>query len=56
MIKVGSGYSDKFPVRVDVHQGTVLSLFLFAIVIDMITQEVRKIYFMNFFMQTIWFS
>ena len=40
-IKVGSGCSEEFPVKVGLHQGSVLTLFLFATVIDVIT-EVRK--------------
>ena len=41
-IKVGSGYSDEFLVKLDVHQGSVLPLFLLASVIDVVTEEVRK--------------
>ena len=41
-IKVRSGYADEFPVKVGVHQGTVLSPFLFATVIDVVTEKVRK--------------
>ena len=55
-IKVGSAYSDEFPVKVGVHQGSVLLSFLFETVIDVVTEEVRKkAYFMKFFMQTTWF-
>ena len=36
-IKVGSGYSEKFSVKVGVDQGSVLSPFSFAPVIDVIT-------------------
>ena len=41
-IKVGSSYSDKFPVRVGVHQESVLLFFLFATMIDVIMKKVRK--------------
>ena len=41
-IKVGSGYSDEFPVKVGAHQEFVLSPFLFASVIDVATENVRK--------------
>ena len=40
-IKVGSSYSDEFPVKAGVQQGLVLLPFLFAAVIDVVT-EVRK--------------
>ena len=41
-IKVGSAYSDEFPVKVGVHHGSVLLSFLFETVIDVVTEEVRK--------------
>ena len=41
-IKVGSGYSNELPAKDGVLQGTVSSRFLFAIVIDVVTEEVRK--------------
>ena len=41
-IKVEFGYTDKFPVKVGVYQGLVLSPFLFATVIDAVIQEVTK--------------
>ena len=40
-VKVGSGLSDKFSVNVGVHQGSVLSPLLFAIVVDAVTERVR---------------
>ena len=40
-VKVGSGLSDEFSVNVDVHQGTLLSPLLFAIVVDAVTERVR---------------
>ena len=43
-IKIGSGYSDEFPVKVGVQQGSTLSPFLFTTVIDVVT-EVRKSFF-----------
>ena len=39
-IKVGSGYSDKFSVRVGVHQGSILLPFLIPTVLDVITEGV----------------
>ena len=37
-IKVGSGYSNEFPVRVGFHPRSVLSPFLFATVIDVVME------------------
>ena len=33
-VRVGSAYSEEFEIKVGVHQGSVLSLLLFAIVIE----------------------
>ena len=41
-VRVGSAYSEKFQVIVDVHQGSVLSPLLFAIVVDAITENARR--------------
>ena len=38
-IKVRFSYSEEFPARVGVQQGSVLSSFLFATVIDVITEK-----------------
>ena len=40
-VKVGSGLSDKFRVNVGVHQGSVLSPLLFAIVVNVVTERVK---------------
>ena len=39
---VGSAYSEKFEVKVGVHQGSVLSPLFFAIVVDVITANARR--------------
>ena len=39
---VGDGHSEKFDVSVDVHQRSVLSPFLFSIVLDVLSEDVRK--------------
>ena len=36
-VRVGSTYLEEFKVKVGVHQGSVLSSLLFAIVVDVIT-------------------
>ena len=41
-VKVGGGMSDGFSVEVGVHQGSVLSPFLFAIVMDVLCEDVRE--------------
>ena len=39
---VGEGYSEEFEVKVGVHQGSVLSLLLFIIVLEAFSQEFRS--------------
>ena len=41
-VKVGSGTSDDFGIRVDVHQGSVLSSLIFAFVVDVVTEHARE--------------
>ena len=42
-VRVGSAYSEEFEVKVGVHQGSVLSPLLFAIVVDVITEKARRV-------------
>ena len=39
---MGSAYSKEFQVKVGVNQGSVLSPLLFAVVVDVITENTRK--------------
>ena len=41
-IKVGTGMSEAFDVRVGVHQGSVLSPFLFVVVMDVVCGHVME--------------
>ena len=41
-VRVGSAYSEELEVKVGVHQGSVLSPSLFAIVVDVITENARR--------------
>ena len=41
-IKVGGGHSEEFDVGVGVHQGSVLSPFLFSIVLDVSSEDGKK--------------
>ena len=41
-VRVGSGTSDEFGVRVGVHQESVLSPLIFAIVVDVVVEHARK--------------
>ena len=41
-VKVGYQISDEFFVAVSVHQGSVLSPLLFAIVVDVLTENARE--------------
>ena len=55
-VKVGSAYSEKFKVKVGVHQGSVLSPLLFAIVVEVITENARRGVVNEFCMQMTLFS
>ena len=41
-VRVGSAYSEEFEVKVGVHQGSVLSPLLLAILVDVITENARR--------------
>ena len=41
-VKVGSGLSEEFSVKIGVHQGSVLSPLLLAMVIDEVTENAGK--------------
>ena len=41
-VRAGSAYSEEFEVKVGLHKGTVLSPPLFAIVVDVITENARR--------------
>ena len=40
--RLGSGTPKEFGVRVGVHQGSVLSPLIFAIVVDVVTEHARE--------------
>ena len=41
-VRMGSAYSEEFEVKVSMRQASVLSLLLFAIVVDVITENARR--------------
>ena len=41
-VKIGSEFSEKFHATVGVHQGSVLSPLLFAVVVDVVTDNARE--------------
>ena len=42
LVRVGEGYSEEFEVKVGVHQGLVLSLLLFIIVLEALSHKFRS--------------
>ena len=41
-VQVGGGHSEEFDVGVGVHQGSLLSPFLFSIVLNVLSEDRRK--------------
>ena len=42
MVRCAAGTTKNFKVKVGLHQGSTLSLFLFSVVMDRLTDEVRR--------------
>ena len=42
VVRCAIGTTVSFKVKVELHQGSVLSLFLFAVIMDRLTDEVRR--------------
>ena len=42
-VRVDSELSEEFEVKVGMHQGSVLSCFLFAVVVDVVTEVAREV-------------
>ena len=55
-VEVGSKFPDEFYVAVGVHQGTVLSPLLFAIVVNVVTENAREDLMKEFCTQMIWYD
>ena len=41
-MRSAAGLTEEFKVGVGLHQGSALSLFLFAIIMDKLTEDIRK--------------
>ena len=41
-VRVNSELSEQFEVKVEMHQGSVQSLFLFALLVDVVTEFARE--------------
>ena len=42
LMRCAVGATESFKVKVGLHQGSALSLFLFAVIMDRLTDEVRR--------------
>ena len=42
-VKVGAHFSEEFEVNIGVHQGSALSPLLFAIVVNVATNEIKEV-------------
>ena len=41
-VRSAAGLTEEFKVSIGLHQGSALSLFLFAIIMDKLTEDIRK--------------
>ena len=55
-VRVASELSEEFLVKVDVHQGSVLSPLLFAIVVGIIMEHLREGLMYKILLQMTWFK
>jgi hypothetical protein len=54
-VRTSDGDTNDFPINIGMHQGSALSLYLFALLMNEVTRDIQVVSLGVYFLQMMWF-